>query len=148
MVNDKVSPVLKVIALIVFFCVVYLGMNRNTYLPFLGPTVVPPSLLKDVTDTKMGDVHVKVPIEAPDTTRVIYWASTPSSKVFETPYEAYGNFSNIGVASVKNKEAIFHVECPSSYKVPFTVLRPHVHYRILYPNGIVGSVRTIYVNCS
>ena len=148
MINNKTSPILKVFALIAFFCVVYLGMHRNTYLPFLGPTVLPSSLLKDITDTKMGDVHVKVPLDVPDNTKVVYWAATPSSKVLETPYEAYNDFSNMGVASVKNREATFHIECPASYKVPFTVLKPHVHYRIVYPNGLLGSVKTMFVNCA
>lgn len=148
MVNDKTPPILKVLALVVFFCVVYLGLRRNTYLPFLGPTVLPSSLLKDLTDTKMGDVHVKVPIDAPDATKVVYWAAVPSTKVLETPFEAYHDFRNMGVASVKNKEAIFHIECPASYKVPFTVLKPHVHYRLVYPNGLLGSVQTMFVNCA
>lgn len=139
---------LKLVAVFVMVATIYLGIHRNTYLPFLGPTVLPSTLLKDVTDTKMGEVHVKVAIDVPDQTRILYWAASPSKSIVENPYEAYNEYTNVGVSSVKNKEVILHIDCPASYKVPTKVLSPHVHYRVVYPNGLLGSVKTVYVKCS
>lgn len=146
--NEKTSILLKFVAILVLVSTIYLGVRRNTYLPFLGPTVLPQSLLKDVTDTKMGEVHVRVELDVPDETRVLYWAASPSTSVIENPYDAYNQYTNVGVSSVKNKQAMLHIDCPASYKVPMKTLRPHVHYRVVYPNGLLGSVKTVYVNCS
>jgi hypothetical protein len=148
--NDKTSIFLKGISIIVFIYVIYLGSYRNTYLPFLGPTVLPASLLKEADEKpKANNIHAKLFVNMPDGTKVVYWAAQPSDKVFETPFEAYNEFANAGVAIIKNKQAILHVDCPASYYVPGgKKLSPHVHYRIVYPNGMLGSVKTLYVQCS
>jgi hypothetical protein len=43
--------------------------------------------------------------------------------------------------------AKMNVLCPSSYNVPGQTLKPHIHYRILYPTGIMGEVKTAFVQC-
>lgn len=148
---EKNGIIAKFIAILVIGYCIYLAVNRNTYLPFLGPTILPISLLKEpstYTENKK-ELRVPVDIDVPDKTIVIYWASSPNSEIIKTPYEAYNKFENSGVTTVTNKKAYFKVDCPSSYKIPSSrVLSPHVHYRIVYPNGVTGSVRTIYVDCS
>lgn len=146
--NERTSLFLKVIATCVLIATMFVGSLRTTYLPFLGRTVLPASLLKDVSDAKAGDVVVKVPVDAPDGTRVVYWASKSADTVIETPYEAYAEFKNSGVALVKDKVATFYIECPSSYKVPYATLRPHVHYRVALPKGLLSVVKTVHVDCS
>lgn len=145
--NEKTSVFLKVFAFLVLLYVIYLGSFRNTYLPFLGPTVLPASLLKDSVENPKANVHAKLFVNVPDDTKVIYWAAQPSDTVFETPFEAYNKFANSGVATIKNNQTTLHVECPSSYKVPGKTLKPHVHYRVVYPNGMLGSVQTLFVQC-
>jgi len=146
--NKNTSILLKVISVFVFVYVIYLGSYRNTYLPFLGPTVLPASLLKDTVENPQANVHAKLFVDMPDNTKVIYWAAQPSKVVFKTPFEAYNDFANVGIANIKNKQATLHVQCPSSYIVPGgKQLTPHVHYRVVYPNGILGSVKTLFVQC-
>lgn len=140
----------KLIAVVVFFAVIFVGSQRNTYLPFLGPTVLPGSLLKEpVTEVKKDATQATLFIDAPDNTKIVYWAAKPSEGViFEDPYKAYNDYSNAGVTVVKNKQAAFVVDCPSSYKVPSGyTLKPHIHYRVVYPNGIMGQVQTLFVKC-
>lgn len=144
------SWVMKVIAAVVLVVVVYLGSFRNTYLPFLGPTVLPQSLLKAPgTVAKTGATQVTLFADVPDNTKVVYWAAKTSQDIiFEDPFVAYEGYTNAGIALVKNKQANLVIDCPSSYKIPSgKTLPPHVHYRIVYPNGILGSVQTLYVNC-
>lgn len=144
------SWVMKGIAAIVLVTVIYLGSFRNTYLPFLGPTVLPQSLLKEPGKVaKTGATHVTLFANVPDNTKVIYWAAKSSQDIiFEDPYVAYEDYTNAGVTLVKNKQANLIIDCPSSYKIPSgKTLSPHVHYRIVYPNGILGSVQTLYVKC-
>ncbi len=145
---DSKSVFYKIIAFIVFVSVVYLGFQRNTYLPFLGPSVVPHSLLKDSNDFKKGALKTTLTLDVPNNTKVIYWASQPSKTVIEDPFTAYRDFSNAGIATVVEKKAELYVDCPSSYKVPGgRTLKPHIHYRAIYPNGIAGSVQTVYIKC-
>lgn len=147
--NDKTSNFLKTIAAIALLATIFVGSSRTTYLPFLGSTVLPTSLLKDVSvsDVRAGDIVVKVPINAPDNTRVVYWASNSADVVFDTPSDAYDGFKNSGVALVNRGIATFYIQCPSSYKVPYATLSPHVHYRVSLPNGLLSIVKTVYVDC-
>jgi len=148
---EKNGVIAKFIAILVIGYSVYLAVNRNTYLPFLGPTVLPMSLLKESSSYGGSKKELRVPvdIDAPENTIVMYWASMPNESIIQSPYEAYSKFENAGVTTVNNKKAFFEVDCPSSYKIPSSrVLSPHIHYRIVYPNGIAGSVRTVYVDCA
>lgn len=141
---------MKVMAGVVLVAIVYVGSRRNTYLPFLGPTVIPQSLLKEAGRVaKTGETQTTLFVNVPDGTKVAYWAAKQSEDViFPDPYVAYEDYTNAGIALVKNKQAVLVIDCPSSYKVPGgKTLKPHVHYRIMYPNGIMGSVQTLYVQC-
>jgi hypothetical protein len=145
--NDS-HVVIKIFAFLAFVCVVYIGFYRNTYLPFLGPAVFPLSLLKKPEEFKKGSVETTLFVDAPNGTHVVYWASKPSKTVIEDPFTAYRDYSNAGIAIVQNKQAKAYVDCPSSYKVPGgRTLKPHIHYRVVYPNGMAGSVKTSYIKC-
>lgn len=145
---DSKSIFYKMIAFIVFISVVYLGFQRNTYLPFLGPSVVPHSLLKDPKDFKKGALKTSLTLDVPNNTKIIYWASQPSKTVVEDPFKAYRDYGNAGIATVFDKKAELYVNCPSSYKVPGgRTLSPHIHYRAVYPNGMAGSVETVFIKC-
>lgn len=147
--NDKTSTPLKVFAVIILICVFYLSVNYTTFLPFLGETAIPLSAFKDLTPKKKEDIAFKVDISAPDNTRVIYWASKSSPIVFSNPRDAYEQSPNVGVAEVRNNVATFYTTCPSSYNVPMGVLlKPHIHYRVVKPNGLLGAVKTVKVKCA
>lgn len=147
LINPKIGWLSKITALFVIVYVIYLGFQRNTYLPFLGPTVLPFTLLPDELKPKDADLEFVIPVHEADGTKVVYWASEPSKTIVENPFKAYGEYRNVGVTSVQNEMANMMVSCPSSYKVPGQTLKPHIHYRILYPTGIMGEVKTAYVNC-
>lgn len=145
--NVKLPYGLRVFAIVMIFVIAYVGLQRNTYLPFLGPMAIPTSLLKDELKPEGADVVYKVQINEEDGTKILYWASQKSEKTFEDPWTAYGEYPNAGVSIVKKGEVTFIVSCPSSYKVPSKTLNPHIHYRIVYPKGILGEIKTIFVKC-
>jgi len=147
-VNNNAHILFKLFSIIVLIAAIYIGVQRDTYLPFLGRTAFPLSLLKNISDQKAGDIVVKIVVDAPDNAKVIYWASKPSDKVISNPKDAYDGSENVGVALVKNKEATFYLACPSSYNVPMKNLKPHVHYRVVLSKGMLDSVKTVAVNCS
>jgi hypothetical protein len=138
---------LKILSGIVIFAILYVGMQRNTYLPFLGPAVLPPSLLKSDFTPEDAEQMYRVKMNEQDGTKVLYWAAQESEKIFKDPWKAYGDYINAGISTVKNGEAVFTVKCPSSYKVSGAVLKPHIHYRIAYPKGVLGEIKTIFVEC-
>lgn len=125
----------------------YLLMDKTTFLPFLGETALPPSVLRVATPTEATiDVTVKAPRRA---THVVYWAAASTGEILPTPQAAYDGFSNAGVVQVINGTAVLPLQCPSAYKVPMgnKTLTKHVHYRAVYPDGILGRVQTQNVLC-
>lgn len=138
---------LKILSGIVIFAILYVGMQRNTYLPFLGPTVLPPSLLKSDFTPENAENMYKVKINEVDGTKVLYWASQESNIIFKNPWNAYGNYMNTGISTINNGETVFTINCPSSYNVGGMTLKPHIHYRIVYPKGVLGEIKTIFVEC-
>lgn len=122
--------------------------DRDTYLPFLGPTVMPCSVLEN-RDPPGATREFKVTVEP--NVKIIYWAAEPASEKLEKLNSwkgAYLNYENAGISTSNGDGlAIIKVRDPQSYKVPFKgKLNPHVHYRVCGEDGWLGRVRTIFLN--
>jgi uncharacterized membrane protein YuzA (DUF378 family) len=145
LVGPRMSTVLYVL---VGLSALYVMFDRDTYLPFLGPTLVPCSVLQ-VREPPGATKEVKVVI-APHT-KIMYWASEPASdnlKHVKSWMDAYQKYDNAGVA-VSNGDgvAIMKVRDPQTYKVPFMgKLESHIHYRVCGDSGFMGRVSTTYLN--
>lgn len=136
----------RLVVMVALVGAVYLGSGRDFYLPFLGPTVVPTSLLKVGTPP---DATVSVSVDAPkNATHVMYWAATPSTMPAGSPMAAYRGFKNAGVVEVAGGRATLRIACPGTYKVGWGRLLPrHLHYRYIFANGVLSSVKTASVTC-
>jgi uncharacterized membrane protein YuzA (DUF378 family) len=137
--QDDVS---RFIYILVAIAAVVLMFQRETFLPFLGSTVMP----QPVTEyTPTGDLVSKTVKNLPANVKVIYWASLPSDTVFNNPQDAYDNYKNQGITTTDdNGVAILQVLNPSSYKVPIRgTLKPHIHYRYWTEAGVASKVYTI-----
>jgi hypothetical protein len=120
--------------------------DRDTYLPFLGPMVVPCSVL-ETRDPPGATREVKLNV-GPNA-KIIYWAAEPSSgDKLNSWKNAYLDYQNAGVAvSNGNGEAVLKIREPQSYKVPFKgKLAPHVHYRVCGEAGWMGRINTVMLN--
>jgi uncharacterized membrane protein YuzA (DUF378 family) len=120
---------------------------RDTYLPFLGPSVVPIATLPD--QTPEGATRTKT-IQVQPGQKVLYWASEPASEALKhipNWRQAYAEFKNVGIATANAAGlATLKVRDPQAYTVPMKgKIEPHVHYRICYTNGMMGRVETIYI---
>lgn len=144
----------KLLAVLVIIAVLYLAGNSNTYLPFLGYCVMPPSLL--ATERKPDNAHETLVLDldqdVPDGTRVVYWGALSSKNknvIKNNPMEAYGSYLNSGISIVKNKKATIYYLCPDKYKVgPYSTIDRHIHYRLIKPNSaIISPVFTKYISC-
>lgn len=141
---------IKVVFFFALLATLYLGVQRDTYLPFLGQTVLPPTLLK--ADAVPENANSQATIElswAKDGTKVLYWAASPAKEVVATPQLAYGPYSNAGITIVKDGKAILKFVCPAKYNVGAfdKTLNKHVHYRIVKEDGMLGRVKTTWVAC-
>ena len=136
--------------LLVGLSALYVMFDRDTYLPFLGPTLVPCSVLQ-VREPPGATKEVKVVIEPH--TKIMYWAAEPASdglKNVKSWMDAYQKYDNAGVA-VSNGDGvvIMKVRDPQSYKVPFMgKIESHIHYRVCGDSGFMGRVSTTYLNHS
>jgi uncharacterized membrane protein YuzA (DUF378 family) len=140
----KITNFKKIIYIIIGICG-FLLFERDTLLPFLGHSVYPCEPLKEVSPE---NYNIEIKIKTIANTNIIYWASESSENVFDNPYDAYGDYSNNGVArSDQNGIATLKVRKPSNYYVPMKPepLRKHIHYRICNGNGILSRIETVYV---
>jgi uncharacterized membrane protein YuzA (DUF378 family) len=123
--------------------------DRDTYLPFLGPMVVPCSVL-EIRDPPGATREVKINVEP--NVKIIYWAAEPSSgEKLNSWKNAYLDYQNAGVTlSNGSGEAVLKIREPQSYKVPFKgKLAPHVHYRVCGSEanaGWMGKINTVMLN--
>ena len=136
-------PLDKVIYLIIAVASFQL-MKRDVFLPFLGKTVIPPSVIplkKNKYQTDTVKIHVK------PNSKVIYWAAKKLDSNKHNVWKAYDDYSNSGVVmSDKNGVAILKLQKGSGYVVPWgnKQIPPHVHYRIELKPGKLSRIETIY----
>ena len=118
---------------------------RDSYLPFLGPSVIPCSLLKEqIPEGANAEVRVFVRPEA----KVLYWAAEPANEALKTIpdwRQAYLGFKNAGVAVADEQGYVtLKVRKPQPYTVPMKgELAAHVHYRECKNNGFIDRVETV-----
>lgn len=127
---------------------VVVALNRDSYLPFLGETVMPCSLLAervpDHADTEVS-VHGLEP-----GAKLLYWAAEPATEGLGRIRDwrrAYLDFANAGVTSADaGGHAVLRIRRPQPYTVPIKGrLEAHVHWRVCGEGGMLGPVRTTTV---
>jgi uncharacterized membrane protein YuzA (DUF378 family) len=152
--SNNTDIISRIVYLSVAMSAIVLMVQRDTFLPFLGKTVMPepiafytPAVIKPT-----GELITKTIEKLPPNVKVIYWASLPSDKVVDNPDEAYGNYSNQGVTITDaNGKAILKVQKPASYKIPSHydpfkgTLKPHIHYRYWISSGMTSPLYTINI---
>lgn len=125
-----------------------LAFSRDFYLPFLGETVMPCSVLSASTpegaDTKMS-------VQVHPGAKVMYWAAEPTNedlKGIQDWRKAYMGFRNAGVATADAAGNVeLAVRTPQAYAVPTKgKLNPHVHYRVCRDDGMMDRVETAFLN--
>lgn len=126
-------------------------MFKETFLPFLGDSVFPISLIPNAMTPSQSNFSIDVDLPYPDGSKVIYWSANPNPdhKTYDNPQDAYGDYKNCGVAIINNHKTILHLHCPDKYKIPTgIVLDKHIHYRIVRNNNpIISGVKTIFIKC-
>ena len=139
------SILIKLAGLVYIVVAIMLLMRRDTFLPFLGEMAYPKSLIKPYTPSDTNG-SVKVRLQVPNGTPVVYWASESNSKAYEDPWKAYKDFENAGVAFVDGGLVEFKFRYPASYYVPSGFLvKQHVHFRVMQSNGMLSNVKTVYL---
>lgn len=121
--------------------------DRDTYLPFLGPTVLPCASVPDRTPPGASKM---VTVSAPPGSKVLYWAAEPEMEALKEINDwkaAYAGYENAGVTTAdSNGQAVLKVRAPQAYVVPFRGrLDPHIHFRICESSGMLGRVKTIFL---
>ena len=137
-------------AVIIILCAIYIAVNRNTYLPFLGYAAVPPSMFLNTFQPTEATEELMLTLDVPDGTKVVYWAANNSKTdiIQINPTIAYANYNNSGISTVMDKKAIIRFNCPDKYKAGAMTISKHIHYRLVFPNSpLMSPVYTKYVSC-
>ena len=125
-----------------------LAFSRDFYLPFLGQTVMPCSVLSPSTP---DGADMKLSIHVSPGAKVMYWAAEPANeelKGIQDWRKAYLEFRNAGVAVADaSGRAELAVRTPQAYAVPMKgKLNAHVHYRVCGDDGMMDRVETAFLN--
>jgi len=150
--NDDYNIILRIFVIFIIAAAVILMMKKETFLPFLGLTVLPSPLIANEKIPTGANLSYTVNMsEHPDGTLIVYWAANNTDAIIEDPFEAYKNYNNVGVSKVKNGKAEVRIFCPDRYKVNKVfnqLLERHFHYRIVFKEtGFLSPVMTVKVNC-
>jgi len=137
----------RVLYVLVGLAAVLIAFNRDTYLPFLGETVMPCAIIPEQIP-KGADTTLTVNV-TPGAT-VLYWAAEPETeglKKIGDWRKAYLKFMNAGVVKANAEgEAVLLVRAPQPYTVPWKGrLEPHVHFRVCGEDGILARIKTVFV---
>jgi uncharacterized membrane protein YuzA (DUF378 family) len=122
--------------------------NRDTYLPFLGETVLPCTTIPERVPPG-ATKELRVP--APPGSKLLYWAAEPAMeelKQLQSWEQAYNKYENAGVTTTDSTGvAILKIRNPQPYIVPFKGrIEPHVHFRICDGSGMLGRIKTVFVS--
>jgi hypothetical protein len=147
--SKNLSAGKNLLYIVVGVCALYLAFDRATFLPFLGTTVSPCSVLKE-TVPENADYEKKVSVQGPGK-KVLFWAAEPTNEHLSELNDwrkAYLGFENAGVAIVGNDNMVtFRVRKPQPYTVPFAGrLEAHIHYRVCWGTGQMGPIQTIFLD--
>jgi hypothetical protein len=127
---------------------IFIGFQRSTYLPFLGETVMPCSILKEQLP-EGANYEVRIPINGPGR-KVLFWAAEPDTDHLQELVDwrkAYLGFHNAGVAIVsEDNTVVLRVRKPQPYSVHQKGrLEAHIHYRVCGTEGMLGPVQTHFL---
>ena len=139
------SVIARGIFLMVALAAAYFLFQRDYYLPFLGETHVPCSVMNDKApegaDTSIG-------VSVRPGAKVVYWAAEPANEDLKTAVDyraAYLEYRNAGVATADaSGNATLNVRTPQGYTVPMKgQLPPHIHYRECDGRGFMKPIVTV-----
>jgi uncharacterized membrane protein YuzA (DUF378 family) len=146
-------PLDRIIYVVVAISALILAFQRDTWLPFLGESVLPGAVL--TLKTNSGDTSVDVHVKP--LTKVAYWAAKPAESKPEAvngasedvpPVKAaYDDFENSGVV-VANEQGVAKLvfNKGTSYVVPSgRKIESHVHYREFGEDGMMGPVKSVFI---
>jgi uncharacterized membrane protein YuzA (DUF378 family) len=140
-VGKTITTIIYIIIGISAFSLIF---YRDTYLPFLGKTIIPCSILQDQIPagaTRSMTVRVK------PNSKVVFWASEPSDGHDKNARDAYGKYLNSGVAtSDHNGYVQLKVREPQSYNVHLQKIYPHIHFRVCSKTGFMEKVKTVFLD--
>jgi len=140
----------SLLSILVGLAAIYLATQMAFYLPFLGETVMPCSILSD-RSPEHADTEVSLHGQRPGA-KILFWAAEPATAglaTIKTWKQAYLEYSNAGVTTVDaGGHALLRIRKPQSYTVPIKgVLQAHVHWRSCKEGhaGMLGPVQTTLI---
>jgi len=121
-----------------------IAFRRDTYLPFLGKTVMPCGAIP-LSTPEHADTTVTIAQLTPGV-KVLYWAAEPATEGLariKTWQQAYLGFANAGVTEVgPDGSLVLRIRKPQPYTVPVKGrLEAHVHWRTCGSDGMLGPVQ-------
>jgi uncharacterized membrane protein YuzA (DUF378 family) len=138
----------RIVYILVGISALAVMFSRDFYLPFLGESVFPCSILKDQVP---AGATIDQTIQVEPYQKVLYWAAEPENKGFETLKtwdQAYLEYANAGVATADSDgRVLLKVRPPQAYTVPMKgKLDSHIHYRVCDKKGFMSRIYTVFLN--
>lgn len=142
--------ILQLVFLLIGISALWFAFNRDYYLPFLGPSVIPIGSNKTELSSPTTQIQLT---NLPVNTTVMVWGAQENSQTVNNPYDAYGDYSNTIISKTDDTGKVtVSLPCPAEYYVnKFGLnkkLKRHIHYRYEYPKyrGLFSRIFTKYIN--
>ena len=140
--------VARILYVVVGLAALFVAFNRDTYLPFLGETVMPCSIIPEHVPK---DANTSMTVHVSPGATVLYWAAEPSTEGLKKITDwrgAYLKYMNAGVVKADGEgTAVLLVRAPQPYSVPWKGrLEPHIHFRVCAGDGFLGRIKTVFVS--
>jgi uncharacterized membrane protein YuzA (DUF378 family) len=137
----------RTVYILVGVAAITMMFRRDTYLPFLGESVIPCSALPEQIP---DNADIQVEVQVTPGAKVLYWAAEPETEKLKQIHDwrqAYQNYKNVGVVQANaDGIAVLLVRNPQPYRVPFKGrLESHVHFRVCKEDGFMGSIQTVFL---
>ena len=141
-VNNESLHIDKIIYISIAISAFLLAIRKDTWLPFLGWTVMPSAMIP--LKPPPNNANIKIQIKVSPNAKVIYWAAYGNDKN-QHVIDAYKDYSNSGVImSDANGIAELSIMEGSGYRVPYRTIERHIHYRVFCTlPGMLGPVKTV-----
>ena len=116
--NDEYNIFMRIISIFIIAIIIFLASKKETFLPFLGLTFIPNTLLCEPKFPNGANLNYTLDMhDYEDGTKIIYWAAnkdTDSLKIIDDPFNAYKNLADANIKKIdcfnknttKNKKII------------------------------------------
>lgn len=146
--------IIRFFAFVILIAAIYLALNKNTYIPHIGHTIIPFSLLSDEKiPINSNKTHIISLSGIDNDNRIIYWEINEKDLAnfnnYFNIFDNYINYSNAGISIIRNEKTAIYLNCSNENNIiNNNSIKKHIYYRIINKKtSILSPINYLYIEC-